>query len=117
MHFDVAELRNFYNKPVGLVVRRLLAHRIRARWRRLQGETLIGLGFATPYLGICRGEPPRLRAFMTTGQGPLVWPDIGPKLSVLLEDEPLPLPDNSLDRLLVVHCLENAGRPRQLPRE
>ena len=117
MHFDVAELRNFYNKPVGLMVRRLLAHRIRARWRRLQGETLIGLGFATPYLGIFRGEALRIGAFMPTGQGALVWPNIGPKLSVLVEDERLPLPDNSVDRLLVVHCLENAGRPRQLLRE
>lgn len=117
MNFDVAELRNFYERPLGLMVRRLLAHRIRARWRRLQGETLIGLGFATPYLGIFRGEALRIGALMPAAQGALVWPDAGPKLSVLVEEEQLPLPDNSVDRLLAVHCLENAGRPRQLLRE
>lgn len=117
MNFDVAELRNFYNRPLGLMVRRLLAHRIRARWRRLQGETLIGLGFATPYLGSFRGEALRIGAFMPAAQGALVWPDAGPKLSVLVEEEKLPLPDNSVDKLLAVHCLENAGRPRQLLRE
>src|SRR5690606_4568883 len=117
MNFDVAELRNFYNRPLGLMVRRLLAHRIRARWRRLQGETLIGLGFATPYLGSFRGEALRIGAFMPAAQGALVWPDSGPKMSVLVEEEQLPLPDNSVDKLLVVHCLETADRPRALLRE
>lgn len=117
MSFDVAELRNFYNRPLGLMVRRLLAHRIRARWRRLQGETLIGLGFGTPYLGVFRGEALRIGALMPVTQGALVWPDVGPKLSVLVEEEQLPLPDNAVDRLLAVHCLEHAGRPRQLLRE
>ncbi len=117
MNSDVAELRNFYNRPLGLMVRRLLAHRIRARWRRLQGETLIGLGFATPYLGSFRGEALRIGALMPAAQGALVWPETGPKMSVLVEEEQLPLPDNSVDRLLAVHCLETADRPRPLLRE
>jgi len=117
MNSDVAELRDFYRRPLGLMVRRLLAHRIRARWRRLQGETLIGLGFATPYLGIFRGEALRIGALMPAAQGALVWPETGPKMSVLVEEEQLPLPDNSVDRLLAVHCLETADRPRPMLRE
>ena len=117
MHFDVAGLRDFYAKPVGLMVRRLLAARVRARWRRLEGETLIGLGFATPYLGTFRGEVERLGAFMPASQGALVWPPTGPRMSVLVEEDKLPLPDNSVDRLLAVHCLETADRPRLLLRE
>ena len=113
----VAALRDFYGRPLGLMVRRLLAHRIRARWRKLQGETLIGLGFATPYLGIFRGEALLIGALMPVAQGALVWPEAGPKMSVLVEDEQLPLPDNSVDRLLAVHCLETADRPRPLLRE
>lgn len=117
MNSDVAELRNFYNRPLGLMVRRLLAHRIRARWRRARGETLVGLGFATPYLNSFRGEALRIGAFMPAAQGALVWPDAGPKMSVLVDEERLPLPDSSVDRLLAVHCLETADRPRPLLRE
>ncbi len=117
MHFDVAELRDFYTRPLGLMVRRLLAHRIRARWRRLGQETLIGLGFPTPYLGTFRGEAVRLGALMPASQGALVWPPTGPRMTVLVEEEHLPLSDNSVDRLLAVHCLENAERARPLLRE
>ncbi len=117
MNSDVAELRDFYGRPLGLMVRRLIAHRIRARWRRLQGETLIGLGFATPYLSTFRGEALRIGALMPASQGALIWPEAGPKMSVLVEEEQLPLPDNSVDRLLIVHCLETADQPRALLRE
>jgi SAM-dependent methyltransferase len=117
MHLDVTDLRDFYARPLGLMVRRLLAHRIRARWRRVSGETLIGLGFATPYLNSFRGEAFRIGALMPAAQGALVWPQAGDKMTVLVDEDQLPLPDNSVDRLLVVHCLETAERVRPLLRE
>ncbi len=48
MQLDVEALRDFYATPLGQLVRRLLAQRIRARWRHLPGCTLIGMGFPTP---------------------------------------------------------------------
>lgn len=117
MHFDVTDLRDFYARPLGLVVRRLLAHRVRARWRNVGGETLIGLGFTSPFLGAFRGEPLRLGALMPAEQGALVWPTRGPKHSVLVEESQLPLPDGCVDRLLAAHCLEGAERVRPLLRE
>src|SRR5919109_2578154 len=117
MSLDVIALRDFYTRPLGVVVRRLLGHRIRARWRRVTGETLIGLGFATPYLGAFRGEAWRIGAMMPSPQGALVWPAMGSKMSVLVEDDHLPLPDNCVDRLLAVHCLETAERVRPVLRE
>ncbi len=116
-NLDVTEFRDFYASPLGLTVRRLLAHRIRARWRRITGETLVGLGFTTPYLGSFRGEANRLGAMMPGTQGALVWPSAGPKLSALVDEDRLPLPDNSVDRLLAIHCLEVAERTRPLLRE
>jgi SAM-dependent methyltransferase len=117
MHLDVSELRDFYTRPLGLTVRRLLAHRIRARWRRVGGETLIGLGFAVPFLGSFRGEALRIGALMPAATGALVWPATGAKMSVLVEEDHLPLPDTSVDRLLVVHYLETVDRVRPVLRE
>jgi SAM-dependent methyltransferase len=117
MHADVTELRDFYARPLGQMVRRLLGHRVRARWRRVEGKTVVGLGFATPYLGSFRGEAGRLVALMPAAQGALVWPPSGPAHSVMVEEDQLPLSDNSVDRLLAVHCLEAAGRAESLLRE
>jgi SAM-dependent methyltransferase len=117
MHLDAGDLREFYATALGQSVRRLLSHRIRARWRGISGATLIGLGYSTPYLGAFRGEVRRIGALMPDNQGALVWPRDGPTLSVLVDEARLPLADGSVDRLLAVHCLEVAERVRPLLRE
>jgi len=117
MQLDVVDLRDFYNRPLGGVVRRLLTSRIRARWRSVQGTQLMGLGFAAPYIGMFRGEASRLGALMPANQGALVWPASGPVHSVMVEEATLPLADASVDRLLVVHCLEASERTEALLRE
>ncbi len=117
MHTDVTELRDFYAAPLGQVVRRLLSHRLRARWRTAGGTTMMGLGYGAPYLGAFRNDAARLGALMPEGQGALVWPSTGSVRTVLVEEERLPLADNTVDRLMCVHCLEVAARPGQLLRE
>src|SRR5690606_18114756 len=63
-HIDVEELRDFYATPLGQMVRRGLARRIRQRWASVKGATLLGLGYAAPYLGSFRGEAGRIGALM-----------------------------------------------------
>lgn len=116
MHIDVADLRDFYASPLGAVVRRLVMGRIQSRWRKVPG-VLIGLGYATPYLGAFHTEGVRCGALMPSRQGALVWPREGAKQTVLVDEEHLPLPDNSVDRVLVVHGLESAEREKPLLRE
>ncbi len=117
MQLEVSDLQEFYATALGQAVRRLLGHRIRARWRGLSGATLVGLGYASPYLGAFRGEARRIGALMPEAQGAIVWPREAPVMSVLVEEGRLPLADGSVDRLLAVHCLEVAERGRQLLRE
>jgi SAM-dependent methyltransferase len=117
MQLDAGELHEFYATELGQAVRRLLTHRIRARWRGLGGTTLIGLGYASPYLGAFRGEALRIGALMPEAQGAVVWPRDAPGQSALVEEDHLPLADGAVDRLLAVHCLEVAERVRPLLRE
>lgn len=117
MQLDVEDLREFYGTPLGQSVRRLLTHRIRARWRGLQRASLMGLGYSSPYLGAFRGEALRLGALMPDSQGVVRWPREGAQQAVLVDDDRLPLADGSVDRLLAVHCLEVAERSRPLLRE
>lgn len=117
MHLDVAALRDFYATPLGQIARRLLARRIRAQWGTAGGETIASLGFGTPFLGAYRGEARCVGAFMPARQGALIWPSSAPVLSTLVEEGQLPLRDNSVDRLLIVHCLEVAEQVSPLLRE
>lgn len=117
MHHDVAELRDFYQSPLGFVVRRTVQSHIRARWASVKGDTLVGLGFATPYLAGLRREAGHVAALMPSSQGALVWPRDGGVLSALADEDKLPLADACVDKLLVVHCLEIAERVRPMLRE
>ena len=117
MQLDVVDLRDFYATPLGQVARRMLSRRVRAHWRPGRVGTLIGLGYATPYLGSFRGDALRLGALMPSQQGAIVWPPAGKTSSVLVEEDRLPLPDACVDRLLCVHSLEVAERPAAFLRE
>ncbi len=117
MTVDATSLRNFYRTPLGHVVRRQLSLRVRARWKKLDGLTIAGAGFASPYLGSFRQEALRLACLMPARQGAVVWPKNSRCHSVLVEEHNWPLPDNSVDRLLAVHCLEQADRAGPVLRE
>lgn len=114
---DVRELREFYDSPLGAIVRRLLRQRIRERWSAVKGEVVIGLGYATPFIAAFRGEASVLGALMPAGQGVLAWPPQGQRQTVLVDESALPLPDASVDRLLMVHSLEMSEQVRLLLRE
>jgi SAM-dependent methyltransferase len=117
MHLDAIDLKDFYARRLGLMVRRLLRARIRARWDNLRGMRVFGLGYTTPYIAEFRGEARNLGALMPAALGALPWPDRGLSLTALVDETELPLDDESADRILLVHMLEWSERSRTLLRE
>lgn len=117
MTIDVVDLRNFYGQRLGTVARHFVGRGIRRRWAEAQGQRLLGLGYATPYLGLFREEAERCLAFMPAAQGVVKWPTNRPALSALVEEFELPLPDAAMDRVLLVHALEMSHDPTALLRE
>ena len=117
MQLDVIDLKDFYTRPLGLVVRSLLSPRIRARWSEVKGMRVFGLGFTTPYLAPFRGEASVLGALMPAELGAVPWPEQGQSVSALVEETELPLDDESADRILLVHMLEWSEKSRALLRE
>lgn len=106
MSHDIVDLRSFYAQPLGHVARRLINRAVRSRWPDTRGMALLGLGYATPYLGVFREEVERTFAFMPAAQGVVKWPSAAPSLAALVHETLLPLPDASVDRVLAVHALE-----------
>ncbi|SLN26213.1 methyltransferase domain-containing protein [Oceanibacterium hippocampi] len=114
---DVIDLRNFYDGNLGRVTRRILQARVREVWPNVRGLNVLGLGYATPFLRGFREEAERVLAIMPATQGVIHWPPEGPCAVALAEEMALPLPDASMDRVLMVHALENTEAVRPLLRE
>jgi SAM-dependent methyltransferase len=114
---DIVDLRSFYASPLGEVARGLLLTAIRNRWENLQGLVLMGLGYATPYLGPFRDEAIRSIAMMPAAQGVVNWPSSGLSSSALVDADQVPLRDGSVDRVIVAHALEMAHDPAELMAE
>jgi SAM-dependent methyltransferase len=114
---DVVDLRNFYAQRLGTVARRFIGRGIRARWSDTSSLRVLGIGYATPYLGLFRAEAERCLALMPAPQGAVRWPSSKPALAALVEEDDLPLPDSGVDRILLVHALENSPDPVGLLRE
>jgi SAM-dependent methyltransferase len=117
MSIDVVDLRNFYAHRLGTVARAFIGRGIRKRWTDTTGQRVLGLGYASPYLGQFREEAERCLAFMPAAQGVVKWPTAHPTLSALVESLDLPLPDASIDRVLLVHGLEMSQDAAALLRE
>ncbi|MBR0653897.1 class I SAM-dependent methyltransferase [Plastoroseomonas arctica] len=118
MNAEVHGLEAFYAEPLGRIAGRLLRARLGALWPDLTGQSVLGIGYANPYLGLWRGQAQRCLSLVTEGAvPPVAWPRGGPFATVVAEEDSLPLPDLSVDRVLLVHGLEAAGNARRLLRE
>jgi SAM-dependent methyltransferase len=117
MSMDVVDLRNFYAQRLGIVARRFVGRGIRARWSDLGAQRVLGIGYATPYLGLFREEAERCLAFMPAAQGVVKWPSASPTLTALVDEAELALPDSAVDRVLLVHALEMSHDGAALLRE
>ncbi|MCB1721284.1 MAG: methyltransferase domain-containing protein [Rhodospirillales bacterium] len=112
MYESVYDFKTFYNTRIGRIVRRVLQERIREIWPDVHGLSLMGIGYATPYLRIFREEAERVFAIMPAGQGAHDWPHEGPNCVALAEQAELPIETNSVDRILMVHNLEFTEFPK-----
>ncbi len=117
MWHDVVDLRDFYETQLGAMARRMIRRGVRSMWPDVKGQRVLGLGYATPYLRQFLTEAERTLAFMPASKGVLHWPSEGRGLTALIDEAELPLPDLSVDRVLLVHGLESSEYQRDMLRE
>ncbi len=117
MSVDVVDLRAFYASPLGTVARRLIGRVLDRFWGPVQGLRVLGLGYAVPYLVTVKAAAERTLAFMPASQGVVNWPATGLSASALVDPMMMPLPDASIDRVLLVHAIETVESPTELLHE
>jgi SAM-dependent methyltransferase len=115
MHLDVTDLRNFYYRTgLGRAAQRAIRDRVVDLWPPRAGQAVAGFGFAVPLLRPYLSSAERVIGLMPGPQGVMAWPAGMPNVSVLCEEVDWPLPDGSVDRLVLLHGLETSENPRAL---
>jgi len=118
MHLDVQDLRNFYYRsPLGRAAQKIIGAEMLRLWPEAKGQTVVGVGFAVPFLRPYLAGARRVVACMPAPQGVIGWPPGMPNVSVLCEETSWPLETGHVDKLLVAHGLETCERPDALLEE
>jgi SAM-dependent methyltransferase len=114
---DVVELREFYQQPLGLAARRLITRKLKSFWTPSSGQTVLGLGYAVPYLEEAVTEEAHRLAFMLARLGVLHWPSQEKVASALVDEFDLPLLESVVDHVLITHGLELSDNPLEMLQE
>jgi len=119
MTTDPLAVADFYTTSRGAVAALLLRERLAELWTTgaLAGQSLLGFGYATPYLRLWRDAASRCVNLTPAQIGAARWPAGAPNLSCTAEEDALPFADLSFDRILLVHGLEAADHASRLLRE
>lgn len=122
MGTDVYAAEDFYRTERGAVAAWLLRERLLRLWPpappgRRADRSILGIGYATPYLDLWRGTAERCAAVVPSQLGAPRWPAVGKNLCCTAPEDALPFPDLAFDRVLLVHGLEAADNARRLLRE
>ena len=120
MHLDVQDLRAFYYRTnLGRAAQRVIRDQLTVWWepQAVNGQTVVGFGFAAPLLRPYLETARRVIALMPGPQGVMAWPAGGENVSVLCEETLWPLDTGSVDRLVFLHGLDTSERTGALLEE
>jgi SAM-dependent methyltransferase len=117
MATDSYAAADFYGTRRGAVAALLLRERLAALWPQLAGQSVLGLGYAAPYLRLWRENCERAIALTPAQLGAARWPAGAANLACTAPEDALPFADVSFDRILLIHGLEAADNARRMLRE
>jgi len=135
MRTDILDLYHFYEESLGLCARDFIRNHIGSLWGEAENQTIVGFGYSTPYL--CEfPKARRIIAMAPDAQGIIHWPREHTDIKIpetnpgqtkntaqpnnkacLIHEAFWPLPDRSVDKIILVHGLEEAREPKKLLRE
>lgn len=117
MSYDIVDFHNFYQSPLGITTQEATQRFIEEFWPTLNQGSLLAMGYPIPYLADYLEKIRRLFVFMPAQQGVIPWPTDHLCLTSLVDEDALPLADESVDRILLIHSLEHTEQVRPFLRE
>ncbi|MDE3059616.1 MAG: methyltransferase domain-containing protein [Pseudomonadota bacterium] len=105
---DIISLRQFYATPLGMGARELIAAALAELWPQAKDDVALGIGYPVIYLEPYLEQASPVMVCMPAHQGAACWPSARPNLVFLGHESELPLPENSVNRILLVHSVEHS---------
>lgn len=105
---DIISLRQFYDRQFGEEVRALLQKTVLQLWPQASGEVMLCIGYGAPYIQPYLDQAKPLLLCMPGAQGAAYWPPSRANIVFLSNEYELPLPENSVNRVLLIHSVENS---------
>jgi len=122
---DVVTLRQFYATRFGVAARALITASLKNLWPGAKGDVMLGIGYALPYLEPYLDQAASVMVCMPAQQGAAAWPPcaeasgdgpdsrslgVGSRGNVVFmsHESELPLPENSVNRILLLHSVEHS---------
>ncbi len=113
MYPDVGRLAAFYATPLGRRVAAILKRRLRRRLGSLAGRRVAFVGFGAPLIaGLCERAAWHIQ--MTPAR---IGAIAGTRRTALVMETALPLADEAVDVVILLHALESVSDPDLLMRE
>jgi len=114
MRTDVLDLERFYRTRLGGAAAKHVAERVSAAWGTCAGQTVLGFGYPEAVFDAMRIEARRIAVLAPSGRGVSSARAAG---EALVDEHHWPIASGAVDRVLVVHGLEETAGPRRLMRE
>ncbi|MCE2927232.1 MAG: class I SAM-dependent methyltransferase [Rickettsiales bacterium] len=114
---DVISLKQYYASPGGEVARKLIGDAVARLWPDANGDTMLGLGYTVPLLEPYLQHSQQIIVGMSGEQGAVYWPPARANLVFMAHESELPLRENTMNRVLLLHSLENTEQLTALMEE
>ena len=116
MNLKATDLLDFYATPLGAQTAEVLGARLLAWWPDLSRQRVLTSGFGLPLdAALMAGKPLSLSHFVPARLDPAGRSQTG--RTVITDDTLMPLASDDIDRVILIHRLEDARRPDRTFRE
>ncbi|WP_370931519.1 methyltransferase domain-containing protein [Bartonella sp. DGB1] len=117
MYYDIRSLRQFYQSALGQKTIKILQKVIKDSYPPHKNDVIIGLGYTPPYLNDLTKLGKIIIPLMPAYQGAETWPTAYKNCTMLVDETKLPLNDETVDYVLLIHMLETANDENKLLQE
>jgi SAM-dependent methyltransferase len=105
---DIGALHQFYATRFGVAARALITSSLRDLWPEAAGDVILGIGYAMPYLEPYLDQKSPIMVCMPAYQGAAAWPPSRTNVVFISHESELPLRENSVNRVLLMHSVEHS---------
>ena len=117
MKKNIDNFKIFYSSFLGKAVSEILSKKISKLWNPIDKSRIASIGFGSPYLEAINKRTQRLFFLTPRHHGKYHFGLTNKNLTALINEYTLPIDDQSLDRLLVIHSFEYLTDHKKFLRE